>query len=280
MDARLRLLTEDDIEDGAALLEAAYGRPGTWRQDLTLHLALDPDLWFGAEMRGRLVGIGGARWYETFAWIGLMGVLPACGGLGLGGRILDRVIEAARERGAESMVLDASAAGERLYLSRGFSDHGITTLFERASQGDALPACGVEVAGIEDLEALAAFDASLFAADRTAALAALLSQPSTLAYVSRAGGDIAGYIMARDKRIIGPWLALNDQAAGSLLAAVLTLAFDGPAQLRIPGQNPSAEAIARRAGFVEVRRLRHMALGPYPPQRRDRIYGEASFSLG
>lgn len=278
MQIALRRLAPGDLPQGTAVLEVAYGRPGAWGEDLALHLGLDPDLWFGAEVGRQLAGLGGATRYGTVAWIGLMAVKPIYGRRGLGAMILDHILAAVRERGATTSVLDASAAGEPLYLSRGFEDYGSTGLFELDRPAPNAPVHGVDRIGRDDLEAAAALDASLFGPGRTRALAALLGDPATDAFAAWAGARISGYVMVHGRRI-GPWLAERAEDAERLLAAALSRPLSAAPTLMIPGENKGAEELARRAGFVERRRLRHMALGSPAPSRTG-IYGQGSFSLG
>ena len=68
---------------------------------------------------GRVVGDGG--WYFVVAD---MAVLPEHQGCGLGGRMLDVLLDEIRERAPESayVTLIADPPGRKLYESRGFTD--------------------------------------------------------------------------------------------------------------------------------------------------------------
>jgi predicted GNAT family N-acyltransferase len=74
-----------------------------------------------ARLDGRAVGTGRLL---PDAHIGRMAVLKECRGLGVGSRILDRLVERARERGDREVVLSAQVHALAFYARHGFTAFG------------------------------------------------------------------------------------------------------------------------------------------------------------
>ena len=281
MSVRIRRLTEADIDLVSAMLATAYGRAGGWQDDLARFLALPASRWFAAELDGRLAGMGGATDYGPFAWIGLMAVDPPLQKRGIGRAILEAILAWIHERGCPTAVLDASAAGERLYEHYGFVDHGTTMLFERQGGLERpLPTDRVTQFQPGELDELVQFDGRFFGAARRAVLASLLRDERMRGLVTRDdAGGICGYLVAQPSRL-GPWVAATPEAAEALLAAALALCGGASLSVRPPSFNRVAEPLLTQYAFRYQRASRHMYLGPSaPPQDRSQLYSEASFAI-
>jgi ribosomal protein S18 acetylase RimI-like enzyme len=86
----------------------AYGytsAPGQWWHD-QVAAYLDPD--------------AQRHWLSDCFEVASLGLLPEARGLGLGGRLLDRVLEGLPHRTAVLSVAKANEAGQRLYRGRGW----------------------------------------------------------------------------------------------------------------------------------------------------------------
>lgn len=85
-----------------------------------------------AEDNGKIIGTGIVFYYDSVpspfnitgknAYITSMYVSPEYRRQGIGTEILENVLEAARKRGYEIIMLNSSEAGRRMYEKRGFSD--------------------------------------------------------------------------------------------------------------------------------------------------------------
>jgi len=143
------------------------------------------------------------------------------------------------------------------------------------------PAGPVRVLRADQVDALAAADARVFGGDRRAVLCELLAaHPGRALVVCGPQGEIAGYLVAQERRL-GPWVAASPADAAALLAAAWPLGFEsGPVAL-VPRANAAAAALLTHAGFRRVRATHYMVLGARrPPGRRAQIYGAASAALG
>jgi GNAT superfamily N-acetyltransferase len=282
MDYSIDRLRSHELDAAGELLTLAYGRPGRWQAEVETYRDLQPEGWFAARSsNGALVGMGGAINYGPFAWIGLMGVLPDRRRRGIAAAILAAILDWLREGRCPVAVLDASAAGQRLYERFGFVDSGRTSYFQRAS--DARPAIAHEVrpATRRDLDAIVAFDAARFGTERRALLEKFFVQfPQRTLLVHHRGGAIAGYAVANGTTI-GPWIADSRDDADALLRAALAFPHKEAPVVLAPSINPHVADLLQRHGFAENRSLRHMVRGgPDPQPARFSIFGQASFATG
>src|SRR5262249_36456145 len=132
-----------------------------------------------------------------------------------------------------------------------------------------------------DLPALVEFDTRFFGGPREALLAASLHLHAGRVFATRdESGAICGYIVAQEQRV-GPWVAATLETAETLLAHALTLPYANALTVLAPALNHGATDLLERFGFTSTRELRHMRYGGEPGlQRRERIYGQASFAIG
>ena len=76
MTISLRQMTPTDIAMVDSILIAAYASPGSFQEELSHYLVLQPDGWFIALLDGRPVGAGGTVNYGPFSYLGLIAILP------------------------------------------------------------------------------------------------------------------------------------------------------------------------------------------------------------
>lgn len=253
---------------------------------------LQPDGWFCARRGGQMIGVVGAYDYGPLASIGMMGVHPSAQRQGVAARLMTGLEAYLDARGCPLSFLDASAAGQHLYPGLGFVAEGETWRMWRSEPwaSPALPEpsgtraiAGLEVRRFEtrDLSPVAAFDAPFFGADRIDVIRVFWSRSTERSFViTGAGGRIEGYLIA-DSNHIGPWSAASPEAAARLLAAALTLPFDGAVTLTCPATNTAAVALLERNGFAITERLLHMRRGgTADPRQTPYLYAQASLTLG
>jgi GNAT superfamily N-acetyltransferase len=281
MTITIRMMTLADLDAVDPILQAAYGGPS--RKDrVRRYLKLQPDGWLLVSLDGVPAGVGGATNYGPLAYIGLVATHPAMQRRGIAAALMERLLAWLDERGCPLVLLDASEAGVPLYLRLGFVEEEKTVVFRL--DDCTLPAhvseC-VATIGADDIPALVAFDGPIFGADRTAVFAAHLDEYPGRAFVARdAAGQIDGYLFAQ-AQTLGPWAARTPDAAEALLAAALTLQFDGAPGAIAPASNPAATPLLLRYGFSPQRTLRHMRRGgAAPPGRRALLYGQSSLAIG
>jgi GNAT superfamily N-acetyltransferase len=281
MTITIRTITEADIDAADAIQAAAYGTGGRAAL-MRLYLKLQPDGWIIASADGVPAGFAGIVSYGLVAYVGLVSVLPAMQRRGIGQAMMVHLLEWARAHGGPAIVLDASAAGAPIYERLGFVDDEKTLVFVR-DDCSALPDLSDRVVPFErdDIAAVAAFDAPIFGAARTAVFRHLLADLPGRAFVAREpGGQVAGYLFAQPKTI-GPWAARTAADAERLLGAALRLGFEEGPRVLVPGSNVGAPRLLMRYGFSPQRTLRHMRLGGDGPfGQRAALYGLASFAIG
>jgi ribosomal protein S18 acetylase RimI-like enzyme len=281
----IRHLTLADLDATDAVLMAAFAGARSRKLELVMYSALQPDGWLLAERDRMIVGVGGAVDYGPFAYVGLVGVHPSAQRQGIGLALMDRLLAWFDDRGCPVVLLDASDAGAPLYLRLGFVEDDQTAVYRREREGffSAAEAAGVEVRPftLDDLPAVAAFDAPCFAADRGSVFAALLDRYPARSFVTRDASDaVTGYLIAQPTTL-GPWSAAAPEAGAALLAHALALPFDAPPGVIVSALNRNAAALLERGGF-ELRGTRHhMRRGGEPMlHRRALIYGQASLAIG
>jgi ribosomal protein S18 acetylase RimI-like enzyme len=281
MAIELHTLTSATLDAADAVLVAAYG--GTSRRArLANYLRLQPGGWVLAEFDGAVAGVAGATNYGPFAYIGLVGVSPAYQRRGVALAMMHYLLGWLAANGNPPVMLDASPAGAPLYEKLGFADDDHTVSFVRDKPAPLPPhAPAVRRLAPEDLPAVAAFDAPIFGADRSAVLKLLLNEIPQRAFVLHdPGGAVSGYLFAQDDKL-GPWAAATPTAAEALLGAALTLDYAAGPYVLATSSNTQAAALLRRYGFSATRALRHMRLGgEQPPGQLACMYGRASFAIG
>jgi ribosomal protein S18 acetylase RimI-like enzyme len=163
-------------------------------------------------------------WGDRFGWIAMILVTRDHQRRGLATELMRRAIERCRDRGWIA-GLDATEQGRPVYLPLGFRDvYALSRWTADAAAPIPAPAVPVRPLAAADLPAVAAWDASVFGAERAAYLAHLLARAPEVAFVSEQGGRIAGFVLGRDGRLatqVGPLEAGDEATALALLAAAV-----------------------------------------------------------
>ena len=173
-----------------------------------------------ATLRGETVGT--AMWWpfgEAHATLGMIIVSPQHQGAGIGKRLFEGVLA---QTGARSLMLNATKAGEPLYLRYGFARRGGVSQY----QGEVLAAPPPLRSGTtlrpgraDDLPELERLDRAATGLPRRAALTALLERGDCV--MLEQDGKATGYsILRRSGRglVVGPVVAGDDADATMLIA--------------------------------------------------------------
>ncbi|MGH2564748.1 MAG: GNAT family N-acetyltransferase, partial [Ginsengibacter sp.] len=114
-----RPMTDNDIAAGMVLCRAAG-----WNQlarDWEILLHLNPDGCRVATINNKVIGtVTAIRYEKFFSWIGMVLVDPAFRGRGTGMQLLDEALRVLQNE--ETIKLDATPAGRKLYLKLNFVD--------------------------------------------------------------------------------------------------------------------------------------------------------------
>jgi ribosomal protein S18 acetylase RimI-like enzyme len=225
------------------------------------------------------------RYGGRLGWIGMVLVAPELRRRGIATRLVDRCVEYLRDRGADTIRLDATPEGSTVYERLGFRRESALARFggvasraldeavkrlrgrssEEADEVDKVEE--VEIATMRecDLEEVAAFDAACFGADRTRVLAGLLADWPEACRVLRRGGEVFGFSMARrgaNAHQVGPCAASTGEGpptrevlallAASLGAVAGSSGPDDPVFADVVVDNSWALSLIEALGFAEL----------------------------
>lgn len=278
-------LNETDLNVADTIAVSAFKAPRSRKAEIQKYLRLQPDGWMLALLDDKPVGLGGLVNYGTFAYLGMMSVLPSVQGKGVGKELMKHLVKWAEKRECPAVLLDATEGGSYLYKQFGFVEINRTAQWRRDGTGEKVPShqanCNLTEIRAIDLPALAAFDAPYFGVERTRVFAELLNSYSQRAFVAWDElGQVSGYLFAQESSI-GPWVARTVKDAECLLARALTLPFaQGVVSVNISVANSEGAKLLERYGFSHHHTLSHMRRGKAVSRNLQKIYGQASFALG
>jgi len=257
-----RLLEEADIPFGMELKNIAG-----WNQtpaDWQAYRRYEPEGCFVAMYKGKPAGtVTTIDYAGRFGWVGMVLVHPARRRLGIGTALLRQGIAYLRRIGVETVKLDATPMGKKVYVPMGFCDE--YELDRRQGAGVTTDAPHFPNISKGDLADLIRFDAEAFGASRARVVARLAAENPDLAYIARSqSGAPAGYIIARkgwEAYQIGPWVSNSASLAEELFARVLDRLAGMRIFLDVPHPNEHALQIVARYGFDIQRGFTRMYLG-------------------
>jgi len=186
--------------------------------------------------------------------------------------------------GARTVGLDGVVAQQENYRKSGFR-LAYPNIRYGGTVASAAPPAGVVALDDVPFATVEADDATVFPAARSAFLRAWLDAPGHIGRALVHGGRLAAWGLIRPCRSgykIGPLVADDRAAAEIVLAALVSAAGGGAAEvfLDIPSVNREAVALAHSHGLAPVFETARMYTGPIRPLRLDRVFGVTTFELG
>lgn len=141
MTLHVREATDADIETIAAIEQASFSDP--WPRDGFEPLVRAPHCLFlvAEEKPGVISGYSVARWVGDEAELLNIAVEDEQRGRGIGGKLLDYLVDALEKKGVAHIFLevrDSNAAARELYRSRGFRELSRRTGYYRRPIEDAI----------------------------------------------------------------------------------------------------------------------------------------------
>ncbi|MCA1221178.1 GNAT family N-acetyltransferase [Streptomyces sp. 8L] len=289
-------ITESEFGEGRLVVapasDADWAQVEQWAADENWNPGLrdgfcfrptDPEGFFAGRIGDRPVSaVSVVRYSERYAFLGHYLVRPGLRGRGLG---LATWRAAVPHAGARTIGLDAVPEQEATYRRSGFVA-AYRSL--RYGGGPARPA-GAPVSGVERaagarLDALAAYDARCFPAERRAFLGRWLTEPGHVGYVRLRNDVIRGYGVIRPARSghrVGPLFADTPEDAGALLDALIAHATpEGGVFVDVPEGHEAARAVAEARGLAPVSHTVRMYAGEAPRVAEERVFGGTSLELG
>ncbi|MEU6812507.1 GNAT family N-acetyltransferase [Streptomyces sp. NPDC046831] len=242
--------------------------------------AQDPEGFFLGRIGGEPVSaVSVVNYGPAFAFLGCYLVRPDMRGRGHG---LATWKTALGHAGHRTIGLDGVVAQQGNYRRSGFElAHRTVRFTGPAPAAGAAP--GVRPVRPEDRDAVAAYDAACFPADRPRFLAHWLTAPGHHAVVRRAGPRIAGYAVirpARDGARIGPLFADTAEDARALFSALTARAGGRDVAIDVPETNAEGIALAEEAGLTPSFETARMYTGPVRRHARERVFGVTTLELG
>ncbi len=224
-----------------------------------------PRCW-GAEAGGELVAWGAAIQRGSWWFLSDLFVLPEAQGIGVGGELLRRCMEAGE--GAETLatVTDTlQPVSNTLYARRGMLPREALLGFAGSPKvpdgllgplgGSDGRAPGLEPEPLTGASAahVAALDAEVTGIERAVDHAFYLGEDGRRGWLFRRAGRPAGYVMYRPNGRIGPLACLDEADVAPVLRhALVQLATQGfeRVTVRVPAPCTGAQSVLWTAGFV------------------------------
>lgn len=236
---------------------------------------------------GKLVASAIALPYGAFGWVCMVLVAPAWRRQGIATNLMNRVIAILLKDGV-TPGLDATPAGREVYRQIGFLDvYGLERLVAERANVSADPPAGTNLRVLTeaDMDAVAAFDAPIFAGDRAALLRHLRNRQPERAIGAWRDGALEGFVFARDGRTwtqIGPVIATDADTARALIAAAAN-AGAGPDNLLMDLMDYHTGMSGwLKAGGFEIQRpyIRMIHGSDQPLDRKEMVFSPAGPELG
>ena len=242
-------------------------------RDAAAFRAADPRGFLGAFVDGRMVaGISVVAYDDHFGFLGLYICHPDFRSRGFGRAVWDAGMA---YLGARTIGLDGVPEQQDAYGRMGFVPH-----YETMRMGGVLAkatARSCQITLQPDVDAVLEIDRQSFPAQRRAFLESWTRPPHVCVLATR-DGAVCGYAVVRqchDGQKVGPLFATDESAALDLLGA-----FDGAAQIDVPGHQTSWFRTLEKMGFRSQFRTARMYRGPAPDIRLDQIFGVTTLELG
>jgi len=212
-----------------------------------------------AEADGRIVGSNALDERSIIAGVGPITVDPELQNSGVGRKLMEAVLDRARQRAFAGVRLVQAAFHNRslsLYTSLGFDAREPLSCMQGRTRQRSVPGCTVRPAEDGDLEACNALAMEVHGFDRGRDLAEALEQGSGL--VVERGGRITGY--ASSLAFFGHATAATNLDLQALIASADS--FGGPGIL-VPTRNSDVFRWCLANGLRVVQPLTLMSMGLY-----------------
>ena len=296
----IRLMRPDEISLAVDWAAAEGWNPGF--ADDACFATVDPRGFFIGELEGAPAAtVSCVNYSDHFSFLGFYIVRADLRGHGYG---LDIWNAAIAHAGPRVIGLDGVVAQQQNYRRSGFELAYANVRYGGIAAAPAVPqakAFSSEVAagsrqenasnqksGVVALSEIpiatvAAYDATVFPAPRTAFLRAWINAPGHNRRALVRNGALAGWGVIRPCRNghkIGPLVADDRATAEIVLSALLASVGGGEIFLDVPAVNHDAVALARDLGLAPVFETARMYTGAIAPLRLERVFGVTSFELG
>ncbi len=252
---QLRFAEPKDILTMAEIFADAFGVKDMNKaiNIMEVSLEVEPQGCLLAGLGNEAVGLGCIFFYGKLAWIGNMAVRKKFQRRGIGSKIFSKLLEIAGSCGVETIGLDATEVGRKLYKKFGFKEMYATitySLSEEAIKSLTTSNAKLKLTSI-DLGRLRELDREVFGYDRWRVVEAWL----------RHGGKIIatdkGYALIKGSDI-GPLVAESVDAAKTLMSKAILL---GGRNIVVPAGNKESTELIQELNPAVKDECTRMALG-------------------
>lgn len=248
--------------------------------DAACFAEVDPQGFLIGELDGQPVAtISCVNYDASFAFLGFYIVRKDLRGHGFGLRIWN---EAIAHAGRRVIGLDGVVAQQPNYRKSGFELAYANVRYGGIVTAGNAPAGVIPLTKVP-LATVAADDATVFPAPRTAFLRAWIGAPGHVGCALMRDGSLTGWGVirpCRQGRKIGPLVADDRAAAEAILSGLLASSGGGEIFLDVPSINRDAIALAQSLGLTPVFETARMYTSAIRPLRLERIFGVTTFELG
>jgi len=244
----LKLGDIDEVKKLCSMLDWPY----TW-QDIKRLYELEPQGCFCAEDDNQYVGQAMGIAIGSLGCIGIIIIHENYRRRGIGTALTTETLNYLRNKGVQTIRLDATPEGYNTYQKLGFLDEFPVYHYVKGVASDNPPLTKIsEVKPIvaADIEAMIEFDKFSFGVSRAKILKALFNDSRT--FVVKHGSEIQGYVMYRPTDTgywLGPFIANDVLSAEKLLQQVLGELSGKEIRLGVPSTNPKATDLFREYDF-------------------------------
>jgi len=224
-----------------------------------------------AKLDDIIAGVGAVIKFGNTGWLAHIIVRPEHRNKGIGGAIVDHLVNNMKAEGCESVSLIATELGYPVYKRFGFVDQEDYIFFERREplKNQRLPG-NIIPYSINHAEKIFSLDRAVSGEKRFE----LLVDRLETAFVFERGGNVAGFYIPD----LGEGLIIaNDAEAGiELMKARLS----NTNKSVLPVCNEKATEFLRANGFVEIKRAKRMILGKKFEWQPAKFFNRAGGNVG
>jgi ribosomal protein S18 acetylase RimI-like enzyme len=263
-----RRLTIGDLDHALQLCREA--RWNQTKDDWRILLELAPDGCLAIEVDGNLAATTTILCHGSrLAWVGMVLTKKEFQERGFARRLLSEVLTLAEKKKIDTVKLDATDQGKRLYEKAGFRAEQPVERWLRAGVDSEIPATNVATGEWHRS------DREVFGADRSGLLKKLGERNAVWTsgdsfLLGRSGAE-TGYL--------GPCVSDDPHSARLLIERFVQSTKSAISWDLLP-QNQNAVAIAKDLGFVPQRRLTRMVRGKDLRGKEKSVYALAGFEFG
>jgi len=280
MDISIRTMTKNDFIFCKELSDMLGW--GYTKEDFERLFSFEPNGCFIAEKDGKKIGMVTTIVYNKLAWTGWLVVLPEYRRKGIGTSIMRHAIDHLKEKGVETIRLEAGPISSLLYEKLGFKKELDISMFN--SVGRKLESKNVRNMDEKDLEKIAGFDEQYFGADRGRVILGLYKSTPELCFVFEEESKITGYMIGMKNRfgiILGPWVCREINVAEEMLKEMLNNTLGKKLYIGVPAANKNCVYLLKKYDFKESGKMFRMYLGEHKYLGNiNGIYGMGTSEMG